>query len=362
MNDRHIRQKVFSQYDIGEKANETIQSYIRQSWRIKNLAIQRYGKVKERRLVDDARDIHEKLCKCNELINSTITRLVLLKKILVYYDCDWKEYGRIMHNIQGVIDSLKKTRNLGSTIASAVETSDPDKHQTDAINVFMRGVVRRVKYIKNQFVEANIELTPIKDYLDITGEESFFSALSSEFHSKDEMMDDEKIHAFADKITSVVAIAGKTGEYEPRLHKYNARIDKKIEAKRLASAKEKADRKLKDKEEAGIALGRFIGSFHNAMSNISDNERFNLKKSVIYRRINEYGRDCYVVLATYVYSGKTYYRYLGKNALTSHFGGAKIFSEEKNALDAAKELAGTKPYYVVEAVPFFMKEPAATRQ
>lgn len=333
-------------YEISEKNRRILSDYIDKSVRGRKNAIRAHGTVRERKMPK----LSKVLCDfCSERIDamySLISCLIALSQILSHMD---KRYQYICNRLSVSISSLQKQAKYLGCVRSAIEWDDPDDAQLKAVKLCILGVDRRLDYLEEDILVENIKMTPVNAYLNITGQ-TFRSALESEFPTKEELYDKEKVYAFADKILAVVKEAGRENEHEEELKKLTVRDDKKHDE----AEKRKMEALKKGKDDADYALGTFIGAFQSGMSQIKTNKKIHLYNDVIRDRINQYGRDCFVVLIAYKSKSGLVYRYMKDDGgMSTSFRNANIFLDKEEAQNATEQYLQENKYHAAEAVPFF---------
>ena len=78
-------------------------------------------------------------------------------------------------------------------------------------------------------------------------------------------------------------------------------------------------------------MDAFQRMFHKGIRSLKGCSTIKMGWQSVEKKLDEYGRDAYVILCCYVFNGKCVYRYVGEDHdLTNTFFKAKAFKEGQN--------------------------------
>ena len=203
----------------------------------------------------------------------------------------------------------------------------------------------RIKYLRETIIPENLAFTPVKEYLEITGEESFIKVIYNFFNN-----DRKAIYAASqnsqnrdllDHVLKVVGDAGKLDASRERLEEY-VRIDQaRSEKIRMEARQEKIESDLYD-SEAGLA--RFQRIFNNSIMNRDDCYDIRIKRSEIISRLMNGKANYYIILCSYMFHSKYMFRYVSSaGTLVPEFCRAALYKEEGEARAVMEQLQEKHP-------------------
>lgn len=276
-----------------------------------------------------------------------ITELLMLKRMMHRIDPNLSPVER---NIEIVVNSLSKQRELMWTTIRAYEQCKPEPETLKAINQLLIDVTKRQTYIRDTVLMANVGLTPVKEYIDIVGEKDFISDLRKHFPELKDVFDESRFERYICLVVYTVDKHGKLDDYKPRLAAY-------LESeKRIAEAKQKEqeERKRKEEEAEHAVSEELMNYFRNRLIHCinrgMNDDRIGFAYRTFEGAVRTYGRERYIVLVAYFGHGSARYRYLSHDfALRPSFGGS-CFCSKEDAEQMVQMYAEKNPKKAVEAV------------
>lgn len=290
---------------------------------------------------NEARTVFE----LSELYNDFGTVLTELFTIVtVLRMIDDNRIGYVNHNLGRVINSMVKQRGLIGVVKNCYCRLKPDDEEMPEIRRFITSSRNRTKFVENSMIDANIELTPLKDYLEIVGR-TLKEDLFAFFGSRREMCQASKsendgILRYTAHVMDVLREDHAETKYAERLETYVQRQKEKQEKARL---EKEAEKMLSLQKRLQDSMDVFIRRFHKAVYALDDDPFVGVSLHGIEHQIAQNGRDGYIILKCSEHNGKPSLRYMNGEKMTPNFYGAKGYRREKDAAAERARLASRQP-------------------
>ena len=292
-------------------------------------------------------ELFNKLRKGQKEMNALITEILVV--IGVFRKIGKEELNYIIQNLHRIAMSLVKQRDFSVALKQTLMRNAPRPEEKAPLKAFANKIGTRVDFIRKTVLPGNWELTPVLEYLEITGSDDLFEDIYQRFGNRTEMYranrgETDEIDQYAMDILLTVREHGLGERYKERLEAYAER----------EKLRKEAEQQVKFEERQSLAqegMVEFQQLLHKSVHDHISIKRIQINKDVVMERINKYGRNSWVVLCTYVRSGKCVYRYAGaENRMEAYFIHARIFTEESGAESAAETLRKRFPDRIFEAV------------
>lgn len=235
----------------------------------------------------------------------------------------------VTSNLYRTVNSLLRQKDLVFATMKSFEASKPLPYEAKAINSLFTSIRTRLLHLRTVAIPGNVELTPIKEYLDITGR-TMREELKDRFPDVKDMFGDGVVEAYADDILRVVEMAGRSDAYKERLEKAKEADRKRRELREM----EKAEAEQKKTDELREAAESFLFGFSNRLTyclgQFIEDRRIGVIHGTLGSALTR-KRGKYIVLETW-YSDKTrkaYYRYHRGDSVTAAFSGASTYTREE---------------------------------
>lgn len=161
---------------------------------------------------------------------------------------------QVTANLMRIKDSMERHAGKAVAVQRKYRQAKPDREDADAINYFFQKFERRKKYIRETVIPSAIDLMPVKEYIDLFGEDVFEEELKAVARDHESASRE----AFAKEIVRATRENGVGDIYKERLAVY-LRRDAEIKeiAKRDAEEKKRADiaREHEENEEMLWLMG-----------------------------------------------------------------------------------------------------------
>ena len=307
-----------------------------------------YKKRPIRKMTNDEWLIEDQLRQTKKKANLCITEMLLVTRII--YRMNVRDLYWVSNNFQRMVTSLRKQRDLVAATSAAFMGFKPNDEEMNAIAKLVPDIEKRIQFIHSVPIPENIELTPLKEYIDLLGSENFTDELKKEFPTGFDMFNakNERLDAYIEKIFQTLEESGKANDYRKRLERY------------VAMAKEKKDKHDKEKKDEKLAratnesqngIDLFMELFFKGVRTLEGCEKIGLGKQSIRNAINRGHRGDFIILCCGFGNQRLYYKYLRKDGqLTQYFGGAgfyKTMGEAEEQLRTATDQYPGKSFAVV---------------
>ena len=286
----------------------------------------------------------------NKLLMEIITISSLIKRFTIqvvgtnYLVCNMVNMGR----------SVKKQRDKLSLIRTFFLHVQPTANELMAIRVMIEETKKRIIHIRTHVIPGNLELTPVKEYMEIKGIDSFtddmyaFFGNSKAIYEASQNGEEDK---YADMIYQTVAKAGKLGGAAERLEGFVDSEKARVYKQRLENSRFKI-RQKHDAATNGMTI--FTRNLYRCVRTLEASKPFGISgKAVIEKFAQERVNQCIILCCYELHDGHFVYRYINQE------GGQEIFLKDAYIFssDEAKEMAGQlgvkfpfKAYYICDLV------------
>lgn len=256
----------------------------------------------------------------NEM-NIAMAEVIALKEILKIID---PSMCVIVKSLYSVSNSLAKQRDFLIAAMIQFKKRKPDEKERYALNKLVRDINSRLIYIRKTVIKENIDLTPIKEYLEIVKSDSFVEDFHGYFSNFKSSFEDGAIDEYAHHIVNTVKDAGRMEDYLPRLQQYKDSEEKRKQIILAEKAEEKRQKILYDHDTAEEFLFVFSNRVRYCIDHGVEDKRIGFCAVRASRKITE-SRGKAIVLKTKLLNGKPSYRYVGKNGVVTSFSSARVF-------------------------------------
>ena len=293
----------------------------------------------------------DKLRKRYKELNTLIAELIAIRCIIRAI----REPGffYITENLNRICFSLVKQRDFGQALRYAIMSEVPYEWEIPLIRNHITAVETRIRYLRETVIPGNLILTPVQEYLEIAGKKDLFLDIHDRFPDGYVLFDassgkNDELEQYAMDILLTVHESGLEERYRERLRAY-------VEAEEARQKKQKEEKRL-EKLEKDISLAKdgmyaFQRMFHKAVRTLKGCDKIKAGFQTVQRRLDEYGRDSYVVLCCYVFQSRCLYRYVGEgNTLVASFHKARIFKDGFEACEVMEKMEQAYPNKVFDVV------------
>ena len=146
-------------------------------------------------------DIAHDLRQLKKSANLCITEMILVKQIIMRLKVS--ELYCITQNFERMTKSMLKQRDLISAVSASFMGYKPDEEELKAILTLIKDVEKRIHFLHAVPIPENIELTPLKEYIEIIGSSHFVDEVKKEFPTGADMYNsqgDGTLDAYVDRI------------------------------------------------------------------------------------------------------------------------------------------------------------------
>lgn len=302
-----------------------------------------------RTLSQEEWEIEHLLRQTKKNANGCITEMLLVKRIINKLEVP--ELFWVSQNFERMIKSMIKQRNFVAAVCASFMGLKPDNEELKAIRYQKKKLDNRIQFIHAVPIPENIELTPLKEYIEIIGADKLTDELKKEFPTGADMYTaniDGRLDAYVDSILDRVRAEGKENNYKDRLMKYvNTEKDRQEKKKQ-----ERLEEKLAYEEsEAKNGIDLFQQLFFKGIRTLDGCEKIGMGKRSVNNVLYRGHRGDFLVLVCGLSRNKLIYRYLKDNGtLAEYFGGAgfyKTIGEAESKMRTAMEAYPGKAFAVV---------------
>lgn len=246
----------------------------------------------------------------------------------------------VIRNLDAMVGSLKKQRDLASRIRMTYLSLKPNEREHRDIEITLTRFEKRISYLRSMVIPSNLKMTPLNDYLEINGRLEMRDDIHDwlgDIYDIIETNESGEVSFYAEHIINTLSQAGRQDSYKELLSKY-------AEEREGSEKDKKASKQAMDYEKATEGLMHFCSLFNDAKFNIKNNDSINFSINMLEQMIAKHGIDCYFVLCCGIYRAKPVYRYLGDgDQLVNVFSRAHAFRSEAAATKARDRVAVKYP-------------------
>lgn len=270
----------------------------------------------------------------NFFMAQLITIQLILSKI------SRKDFHYLICNTSRIVKSLLTQRNLFSMMRNAASSMVVDPSTKSAFSYMINRANSRCKYLRETVIPDNLSLTPIKEYIEIVGDDSFLSAISKFAKDTKGLLDFQNsggLDMFADDILETVNKAGKGDVFRERISAYN---NKRVQQDSSVKTEE-FERKSKEKEELAYAgMRKFHSLLNRAIHSRQSCVEIGFMPTNIGRTISKL-MNTYIILRCSVNNAGAYcFHYITRaENVTYNFAQARKFLTFNEAEDCVNRLS-----------------------
>lgn len=269
-------------------------------------------------------------------INLCMTEMIFTKAVI--YKLKINDLIWVMNNFGRIISSLGKQKDLLYAVRASFSYCKPDADEMKAIKKLSEDIRKRIDYLNKVPVPENIRLTPIQDYMDLLGADTFIREVKTVFPASKDLYQAQKngeIEKYITDMLDTLEQAGKADLYKERLGAYVSMVQKR---KEKAEAEKEAEQFEIAKNEAENGIDLFRELFFKGIRNIQGVEKIGLAKTAITHHLIHGHRGKFCILCCgLAKNGKLMYRYMKKSGEASKsFQGCALYNDLAEAGEALK--------------------------
>lgn len=283
-------------------------------------------------------------------INVCVTEIILIKHLINHLkirDLFW-----VVNNFERIATSLIKQRRLVSAARLGMMALAPDEDEAKAIARLKPDIEERIRYLNSIPIPENILLTPIHEYVELSGEKSFADIIRKKYPTAKEMVqlheNIQEIDAVVNEIVTKLKEVGKENDYVERLNNYIAISERK---KASLKAEKERERRKEELKESQNGIFMFTNQFFEGIRTLKGNKDIGLSLASISRHMAEGHRGKFCVLCCGLVNGRLIYRYVKDDgSLLQRFTDVGIYDSYDIANTAISRFKERWPTRAFEAV------------
>lgn len=308
------------------------------------------GANKIRELLPDELIVVSNLSDTIHKMNLCITELVLIRYVISYLGI--KDLAWVKNNIQRIICSLQKQRDLVCSTRHAFSAIKPNEEESQAIKGLTKDVNDRICFLNSIPIPENIRLMPIHDYLELVGEDSFVKEVKKWFPTYHDIIVSEQngsMNKYVSYIMKTLESVGKADAYKARLSGYVCAARQRNE-KIIAEKKEERENNAKNDALNGMLL--FKDLFFRSIRELSGNEKIGTSGKGIRAVLNQGARGKMIVLCCYSFKHEFVFRYMNNDGTMARKFGRTIgfYETYEDATKAAETFSTRSPIKAFDVV------------
>ena len=249
----------------------------------------------------------------------------------------------IVRNLQRTINSLTNQRAKSYVLTITYASVTPTEKEEKEVERFIGRCHTRMKFVKEVILDSNLNLTPIAEYISLTGKNSLEDCLIDFFGSEkavaEACKEDNGAQQFADHVLNTLKAEGLLETYQERLTDYILKSKNKKNA--FAEARKQQEKAKKAKElEDGLLI--FHRKFNKSLAELKSDASIGLSKQAIESVLKRNGRGGYFVFGCRIYRGKYFYKYLDQEGNQGKsFNSVYVYKSKNEAERAVSAFAET---------------------
>ena len=301
-----------------------------------------------RKLSSDDFAVLMELKNASHEINSLITELIVIRRILELIG-DSKLYS-IICNLNRVIFSLTKQRDKEVVVKHTYSTVPPLPYEVGYVKKFIKDIRKRVAFIRNVIVPENLELTPIKEYLEVTGKNTLLQDIREKIGDHKAMFcaTREQLDAYAGDILKAITEAGLMDSYKERLDAYHKRDEERT---RMVKEEKQREATAEKHEMAEQCMEQYQYLFNRAMRTFRPCEEIGIKVGSVAAKLDVHGRNSWMVVRCDICNrGPRFRYYTSRKTWEKLFGSGAVYKNEKEAEEIAEKYRQQNPDKVYDVV------------
>lgn len=270
-----------------------------------------------------------------------ICELIVIRVLLLEQGSEDLKY--VSNNINRITFSLVGQRRLLNLTKECYRRFAPDPKESESIDLFIQDIRARMEHLRGVSIPSNIELTPLKEYMDIIGgEDKFNQELRNMFYSKREEMFDEKgnvfepLREYVNHVIKVVTDNNMIEPYQKRLNEYLV-IEKEREKKKKQEFLE--EKIAYEHNESIQGMNLFSKALYSCIRNHKENRKIGVFDRGKADNSGLKRAQGYIVLNCRLNrKGELEYRYVSSSGgCIKPFTSARHFETMEDAKQTAKE-------------------------
>lgn len=293
--------------------------------------------------------IYIELRDIKKAANICMTEMLFVKRVIIRLEIN--ELRWISNNFERITKSLHKQKELVSAVRKAFSCYKPKKEEAEAIKGLIKDIKKRIDYINAVPIPENIKLTPIQEYIELMGSESFIREFRTEFQTGRDIYESQengKMDEYISGMMDTLIKAGKAEVYKERLERYIQITKQREEA---AKAEKAAEKKAKALNEAQNGILLFREHFFKGVRTLEGSEKIGMSARTLHAQLKKGSRGKFCIICCGFYNDKITYRYVKKDgSLVKSFmsvGLYKTLPEAKKVISALTKLYPEKAFDAV---------------
>lgn len=283
-------------------------------------------------------------------VNLCMTEMIFTKTViqrLKINDLMW-----VVNNFGRIIMSLGKQKELIKAVSAAYFYRKPDEDELKAVEKFLEDIRKRVDYLNRIPVPENIRLTPIQDYMDLLGADTFTREVKAVFPTSKDLYQAQKngeVDKYISDMMDTLEQAGKAEAYKDRLKIY---VDLAQKRKEKIKSEKEAEWTVLAISEAKNGIDLFRELFFKGIRNIQTVDKIGLTKTAISHHLINGHRGKFCILCCGLSkNGKLIYRYMKQSGEASKsFQNCTLYDDLPEAAEALKGFQTVYPDRAFTAV------------
>lgn len=231
------------------------------------------------------------------------------------------DYNDVISNLYYAQNSIDKQSGLGVRIKEAMMVCKPDKKTVEAINRYCKKFKDRQSWLVKTSIGAAIDLTFVKEYIELVGEEEFEKELR--FALKDDKEEFGTMGQFCELMLRKVTAAGLQDEYKARMDRYMGRVNEIRSISDEDRAKEKAEAEEQSRNDCETLTYKCTSKLYDCIEQLKENRDIGFILQSYCKKRDKCTEPSGVVVVGKFHGNKFLFRYL--RALDEVGGKTKIY-------------------------------------
>ena len=287
-------------------------------------------------------------------LSKLLMELITISQLLKRFTIQVVGTHYLVCNMENMSRSVRKQRDKLMLVRKFFLYVKPSANELMSIRVMIEEISKRIRHIRVHVVPGNLELTPIKEYMEIKGIKSFTDDIYAYYGSSkavyEASINDQHV-TYADMIFETVAKAGKLGGAAERLAGF---VDSE-KARVYKQRQENTAFKIRQKHDAATnGMTLFTQNLYRCVRTLEASKPYGITGRAVSEKFSRNIPDECIILCCYELKGGHFvFRYINAE------GGQECFLKEAHIFssDEAKEMVGSlgvkfpfKAYYICELV------------
>lgn len=242
----------------------------------------------------------------------------------------------VKRNLFTISSSLERQKNLVYSVRMRFLEVKPEKKYIPALTELVHRCEKRIDYVNNTPLKAAIDLTPLKEYIELIGEPAFNKWVISLFGCEEDVLKAE-----VENVLNILKSKKLDKLYLERLHAYSERDEEIRQKAKEDKLKEREDRDRKVQNDNLELLFSIVCKREREIDMLSTQSAV-MNVSNVTKKFPD--QPIYLVAIGYTYNDIFQFKYLkNKGGMCTGMQVAKVFFSEKDAKDAATEYMINNP-------------------